>query len=291
MRCVANCGSTQNLARCSRCRTAYFCSAKCQKAYWPFHREWCRRNDFADALEKTEPKFAKFLRKHGKQAVLKDDEVERIERQGFQVVETMYGLANPKPALPTYTVEERALMALKEEQRMLEQRSLDRVQRHWQSIEVRQREGLGMDHASFDWKWTQNQSWVEAFFLVPKGISSSDITVVIQARHLLVEIGERRVVDADLCAMIKPEDSTWLLDDRVISISMLKVNRRDNYADGCTNADTWWKSLTTSDPTTLQLQYPPNEYYSTTYDKAEAEPHRLRNRRYNPSMGLERRKE
>ena len=67
-----NCVATENLALCSRCHSAHFCSRKCQKAYWPFHREWCRRNDFADHVEKTQPKFARFLRKHGKQAVLKD---------------------------------------------------------------------------------------------------------------------------------------------------------------------------------------------------------------------------
>ena len=47
-------------------------SRKCQRAYWPFHKEWCRQNDFADAAEKTEPKFARWMRKHGKMAVLKD---------------------------------------------------------------------------------------------------------------------------------------------------------------------------------------------------------------------------
>jgi hypothetical protein len=38
-------------------------------------------NDFADALEHTEPKFARWMRKHGKVAVIKDDEVDRIERK------------------------------------------------------------------------------------------------------------------------------------------------------------------------------------------------------------------
>lgn len=69
-----NCGSTDkdNLALCSRCHSIHFCSRKCQKAYWPFHKEWCHKNDFADHVEKQQPKFARFLRKHGKQAVLKD---------------------------------------------------------------------------------------------------------------------------------------------------------------------------------------------------------------------------
>jgi len=70
----ANCGSMEGLGRCSRCHSAWFCSVKCQKAYWPFHREWCKKNDFADALEAEQPKFAKWMRKHGKVAVLKDGE-------------------------------------------------------------------------------------------------------------------------------------------------------------------------------------------------------------------------
>ena len=58
--------------KCSRCHTAFFCSVKCQKTYWPFHRAFCRKNEFADATEGTEPKFARWMRSHGKQAVLKD---------------------------------------------------------------------------------------------------------------------------------------------------------------------------------------------------------------------------
>ena len=76
-----NCGSLDNLALCTRCRTAWFCSVKCQRSYWPFHKSACAANDFADALEHTEPRFARWMRKHGKVAVLKDDEVDRLERK------------------------------------------------------------------------------------------------------------------------------------------------------------------------------------------------------------------
>ncbi len=54
---------------------------RARQAYWPFHRAWCRSNDFADALQATEPRFARWMRKHGKVAVIKDDEVDRIERK------------------------------------------------------------------------------------------------------------------------------------------------------------------------------------------------------------------
>jgi hypothetical protein len=76
-----NCSAAESLALCSRCRSAWFCSLKCQKAYWPFHRAWCRSNEFADSLEATEPRFARWMRKHHKVAVLKDDEVDRLERK------------------------------------------------------------------------------------------------------------------------------------------------------------------------------------------------------------------
>ena len=49
-----NCGSLDNLALCTRCRTAWFCSVKCQRSYWPFHKSACASNDFADALEKNQ---------------------------------------------------------------------------------------------------------------------------------------------------------------------------------------------------------------------------------------------
>lgn len=68
--------------------------------YWPFHKSNCKRNEFADAVEETEPKFATWMRRHGKIAVMKDDEVDRLERAGASrqdVMESMYGRVDPKP--------------------------------------------------------------------------------------------------------------------------------------------------------------------------------------------------
>ena len=50
------------------------------QAYWPFHKAICYRNEFADLTQASEPKFARWMRKHQKLAVLKDDEVDRLER-------------------------------------------------------------------------------------------------------------------------------------------------------------------------------------------------------------------
>lgn len=118
-----NCGSRDesSLALCSRCHSIHFCSRKCQKAYWPFHREWCRRNDFADHVEKVQPKFARFLRKHGKQAVLKDDEVDRLERKVVSM-DDLFGRSNPKPKAPTYDAEDMLRMKAAEEADLLKLR-------------------------------------------------------------------------------------------------------------------------------------------------------------------------
>ncbi len=75
------------------------------QAYWPFHKSECRRNEFADIIEESEPKFARWMRSHGKLAVLKDDEVDRLERASSaasgpsrqDVMDSMYGRLEPKP--------------------------------------------------------------------------------------------------------------------------------------------------------------------------------------------------
>lgn len=75
------------------------------QAYWPFHRLACHRNEFADAVEDAEPKFASWMRGHGKLAVLKDDEADRLERAGAattgasraEVLQSMYNRLEPKP--------------------------------------------------------------------------------------------------------------------------------------------------------------------------------------------------
>lgn len=77
----------------------------CTQAYWPFHRDQCYRNEFADLVENQEPKFARWMRKHRKMAVLKDDEVDRLEQAsqsttGYnreEVMASMYNRLAPKP--------------------------------------------------------------------------------------------------------------------------------------------------------------------------------------------------
>ena len=62
------------------------------QAYWPFHKAICYRNEFADATQASEPKFARWMRKHQKLAVLKDDEVDRLERASVATTGTAPGI-------------------------------------------------------------------------------------------------------------------------------------------------------------------------------------------------------
>jgi hypothetical protein len=70
------------------------------QAYWPFHRASCRPNQFADAIESAEPKFAAWMRGHGKLAVLKDDEVR---------VSALSGLNTLPPPTPPWCRTTRAI--------------------------------------------------------------------------------------------------------------------------------------------------------------------------------------
>jgi hypothetical protein len=82
------------------------------QVYWPFHRDECSRNEFADCIEDAEPAFAKWMRKHGKLAVLKDDEVNRLERAAKsssgpsreEVMRSMYNRLEPKPKCRSFAV-------------------------------------------------------------------------------------------------------------------------------------------------------------------------------------------
>ena len=269
---AANCGSTEQLARCSQCHSAYFCSVRCQRAYWPFHKAWCRRNDFADQIEATEPKFAKWMRKHGKQAVLKDDEVERMERQGHHIIESMYGKANPKPEEPSYSPEEMALMERAEKKELVElaAHKAEPQKSAWDGIDVP--DGLGGEVAG-RYKWVQNQSYVEAHFLLPPRATARDVDVRIEPRFLRVEHEGAPLLSGELFDEIKVDDSTWLLTGGILTVSLLKSNRRGHYKKGTNNADTYWRSLVTNETNesaVLPIEHVPKKYFFCEYDKEDA---------------------
>lgn len=249
------------------------------QAYWPFHKLECRRNEFADLIEDSEPKFARWMRAHGKIAVLKDDEVDRLERAAGaasgtsrqEVMESMYGRLEPKPQGPCYSLEERAAMRAREQSETALLKSSKHAQ-GYDSITVPA--DLGLECPAY--KWRQNQSHVEIFIPLPESCDKSKVTVSLSPSTIKVELDERPILSGKLFQNIKEDESTWYIVDNILEISLLKRNRRGNYADKTTNADTFWHSVLKSAPfgERLELQNVPTTYYWSPYE-ADGEPLRL----------------
>ena len=138
---------------------------------------------------------------------------------------------------------------------------------------------LGEDCGTY--KWRQTQTYVEVFVPLPAGaVASRDVKVRLSSTFLSVAVNGEPVVEGELHSPIKAEASTWVVVDGVLEMSLLKRNRRGNYDDGCTNADTFWYSVCASTPKNqdvpkkagdvrgskrLALTEPPHEYYDTTW--------------------------
>lgn len=126
---------------------------------------------------------------------------------------------------------------------------------------------LGLDCGTY--KWRQNQSYVEIFIPLPDSVdSAAKIRVELKPGFISVEINERPFLRGTLYRDIKAEDSTWFMQDGVLEITLLKYSRRGQYANGETNADTFWKSVLQSAQETemLHLQNPPSKYYTSYYE-------------------------
>ena len=272
---TANCGETTNLLKCSRCHSAYFCGVQCQKQYWPFHKPACKRNEFADAVEEAEPKFAAWMRKHNKMAVMKDDEVDRLERAGAQsastrrdVMESMYGRLDPRPAPATYSAEEQKKMKARAEEEKVAARkaAVQMISAAYQQVEVPRELGV----ACSSYKWRQNQTYVEIYVPIGHVNTTNDVVVELKPKSILVEIAGRPVLGlkGELYRDIKAEDSTWYLQDGILEITLLKLSRRGQYANGETNADTFWRSVVkgAGEHERLALEAPPSTYYKSHFE-------------------------
>lgn len=126
---------------------------------------------------------------------------------------------------------------------------------------------LGLDCGTY--KWKQNQTYVEIYIPLSDTIeSTSKIGVDLKPGYISVEINERPFLRGQLCREIKAEDSTWYVQDGVLEIILLKYSRRGQYANGETNADTFWRSVLKSaqEPERLQLENPPSKYYTSYYE-------------------------
>lgn len=130
--------------------------------------------------------------------------------------------------------------------------------RPWMRGEIDVPADLGADLGAY--KWRQNQTYVEVFVLLPPHCAGSrHVDVTMTSDSLDVHVCGDAVLSGELFAPIKAEASTWLISDGILELSLLKRNRRGNYENGCSNADTFWFGVLRGER--LALDQPPPTYY------------------------------
>lgn len=236
------------------------------------------------------------MRKHGKLAVLKDDEVDRLERSTTattglsrqEVMDSMYGKLDPKPAEPKYTAEQKIRMRALEEEEAGRARSMLSLPGGpaYQAISINPQ--LGVECSGY--KWRQTQTHVEVFIPLLYGGSNTTtsssiankVQVELSPKHLKLVADERPLLSGELCREIKVDESSWYVtDDKILELVLLKRSRRGNYADGESNADTFWKCLLMGQKNEerLMLEHPPKNYYSSYWEDGGEKEEKRRGRR------------
>ncbi|XP_039748725.1 nuclear migration protein nudC [Pararge aegeria] len=97
--------------------------------------------------------------------------------------------------------------------------------------------GNGCDLENY--RWTQTLEEVELRVPLRQVLRPRDLSVIINKRHLKVGIkGQPFIIDGELDADVKIEESTWVLQDgRNLLVNLEKVNKMN-----------WWGRLVTTDP-------------------------------------------
>ncbi|KAL7675569.1 hypothetical protein ACOME3_001836 [Neoechinorhynchus agilis] len=98
--------------------------------------------------------------------------------------------------------------------------------------------GNGSDFDTYS--WTQTLSEVDVRIRLPCRLRSRDLLVSIQKRHLTIKVKgpDPPIIDRDLHADVKMEESIWTLEEgRVVCVNLQKVNQME-----------WWNRLLEGDP-------------------------------------------
>jgi len=97
--------------------------------------------------------------------------------------------------------------------------------------------GNGADLPNY--KWTQTLEELELRVPLPMAVKSRDMVCDLQKRHLKIGLkGHPLIIDGDLEADVKVEESAWVLEDkRTLVFTIEKVNKMS-----------WWSRLVKTDP-------------------------------------------
>ena len=100
------------------------------------------------------------------------------------------------------------------------------------------------------------------------------VKVQLTTNHLSIMLDMRPLLSGELYSQIKRDASTWYIENKILHVIMMKRNRRGSYANGATNADTFWFSPLHKGPAeaVIPLQHPPTAYYSSYVELENAGP-------------------
>ncbi|KAI5449693.1 hypothetical protein NCC49_004154 [Naganishia albida] len=106
---------------------------------------------------------------------------------------------------------------------------------------AREREKAEQD--ALPYKWTQDLNTATVTVTLPSGTRARDLAVVIKKKSLKVQIKSQPepILEGELFAEIKEEDSTWSIDDGILYIELDKLSSR-------TSTPQWWPHILTHHP-------------------------------------------
>eukprot|EP00667_Euglena_gracilis_P014077 EG_transcript_14567 len=212
------------------CRSAYFCSEECRKEYEPFHKRWCKQNQFADAMENDDPKFAEWMRKHGRQAVIRDEDVYRMQHKEVWEMDEMYGKAQYVPQVPEYSQAELDLMKQRAKEEAEQKTKRTAFELAWGSIDIPDGLGSGCDM----YKWKQSLAFLYIFIRLPEKNAAQPkrkVAVTFKARQITVLVNGEVYLRRATHKEIVPDESTWHIDSEagILEVTTMKLWRKDNY--------------------------------------------------------------
>lgn len=100
-------------------------------------------------------------------------------------------------------------------------------------------DGNGCNLETYQWTQTLEEVEIKIPFNTTFDLKSRDVVVNIAKKHLKVGLkGKPLIIDGEICAEVKLEDSVWVLQDgKTVLITLEKINQMN-----------WWDRLVTTDP-------------------------------------------
>jgi len=129
--------------------------------------------------------------------------------------------------------------AKKEPEKPVEEKKAEKEEEEDEDDKGKMKPNAGNGADLEKYKWTQTLEEIELRVPLPMAVKARDLVVDIQKKHLKIGLkGHPLIIDGELDAIVKVEDSAWVLEDkRTLVFTIEKVNKMS-----------WWPRLLTTDP-------------------------------------------